>query len=153
MSTTSIRSLIDEKYEMDANVSFLLKDTRYCNSPNLQQFFRSKEGRDMAKRLYWFKEKDGLRIIRFEGNLWFATLGWRVRLGNDTGFAGVEIARVARLGRRAKTGYPDWQKGGDYEDVTDWFWEKYKEAGIVAFPEIWGVRIPAVLKHAEAHQI
>jgi len=52
---------------------------------------------------------------------------------------------------KTKTGYPSWQKGGDYEIVTDWFWSKYKERGIISIPEIWHRTIPADLTHKEHH--
>lgn len=126
------------------NVKYLLHDTRNCKSNNLQNFFRSYNGRKMANQL---------EVIRFEGKLWFATLGWRVCEGNDTGFAGVRVLEAACKGGKAHSCYPSWQKGRDYEIVTDWFWSKYKEDGMIAIPEIWGKTRPKELKHAEFHTI
>jgi len=126
---------------INEDIKFLLADKRNCKSNNLQQFFRGKEGRKIANRLH---------VIRFEGELYFATLGWLAR-GKENGFAGVMVRRVACYGSKAKTGYPSWQKGGDYEDVTEWFWSKYREQGMVSIPEIWHIKIPKQLSHAELH--
>ena len=124
------------------NVQFVLNDKRNCRSNNMQKFFRSQQGRHMANHL---------EVIRFDKKLWFATLGWRVCEGNDTGFAGVRVKEVACQGAKAQSGYPSWQKGGDYEIVTDWFWDKYKEDGMISIPEIWGNTRPKQLKHSESH--
>ncbi len=139
--------------DKNQNIEFLLKDNRLCKSLNLQAFFRTEKGRKMATHLGWFKETDGMRIIRFEGELWFVTLGWMASSGQENGFAGVRVKEAARRGAKATTGYPSWQKGGDYEDVTDWFWDRYKEQGIVSLPEIWNIAIPATKKHSELHTI
>ncbi len=138
---------------INENVAFLLADTRLCKSPNLQAFFRSHKGRRMAKHLGWCRENDGLHVIRFEGELWFATLGHLAPGGKENGFAGVSVRKVACYGAKADTGYPTWQKGGDYEDVTQWFWNLYRERGVVSIPEIWHVEIPLPKKHAEMHYV
>lgn len=126
------------------NILFLLADNRNCKSNNMQRFFRGRTGKRMANQL---------EVIRFEGALWFVTLGWLVRIGNETGFAGVRVVEVACQGVKATTGYPDWQKGNDYEIVTDWFWGKYRERGMVSIPEIWHIEVPKELTHRELHTI
>lgn len=130
------------------NILFLLKDERLCKSKNMQAFFRTDEGKKMSNHL---------EVIRWhkDGALWFAILGFLVRIGNENGFAGVEVRRAAAMGAEAKKyiGYPSAQKGGDYDIVTDWFWDKYRERGVVSLPEIWNVKIPLQLTHAESHQL
>jgi len=129
------------------DIQFLLNDTRNCKSNNLQKFFRTHKGRRLVKHL-------GMEIIRTtKGELWFATLGWLVQPGIETGYAGVMVREVACWGAKSSTGYPVQQTGSDYEVVTDWFWEKYRERGVVAIPEIWNIKIPPQIKHAEAHYL
>lgn len=127
------------------HIKRVITDERLCKSNNMQKFFRSQTGRKMANYL---------EVIRFEGVLYFATLGWLAR-GEENGFAGVRVVEVACQGAKAKTGYPSWQKGGDYEIVTDWFWSNYWHYGMVALPEIWRQfkNIPKQLTHAELHTI
>ena len=62
------------------NVKYLLQDQRLCKSPKLQEFFRSETGRRMSNYL---------EVIRFEGHLWFVTLGWLVSEGKENGFGEV----------------------------------------------------------------
>lgn len=138
---------------LNEDIEFLLADNRPCSSPNLKSFFSSKKGREMASWLHWQNDFDGLRVIRFEGELWFVTLGWLSASGKEDGFVGVKVREVACYGRKADTGYPSWQKGGDYEDVTDWFWGKYRERGTVALPEIWHIDIPREVSHREMSTI
>lgn len=122
------------------NIERILKDTRFYRSQNMQKFFRKTRNRA-------YKE-----VIRFEGDLWFVSLGWLVK-GKENGFAGVRVMRVACYGGKAETGYPAWQKGGDYEVVTDWFFEKYFKSGMYGHYEIWRRKHPQPLSHAESHTI
>ena len=117
-------------------IQFVLNDNRLCSSPNLKKFFKKK-----INQVY-------NRVIRFNGRLWFAMLGWDP---DGKGFAGVKVAEVACLGNKAKTGYPVPQNPGMWEDVTEWFWEKYQERGRVSLPEVWHIPIPPQLTHAELH--
>lgn len=87
------------------NVLFLLKDERGVRSPNLQAFFKTKNGKKMANHLEvirWKKDHD---------RLWFVTLGWLVTIGNEKGFAGVSVIEVACKGKNATTSYPIEQTG------------------------------------------
>lgn len=127
-------------------LDFVINDQRNCRSYNIQAYFKKKEN------------QHNIQVIRFEGQLWFVTLGWRIGLRkngtwDDSGFAGVRVVEVACQGVKAKSGYPSWQKGGDYEIVTDWFWQEYMEAGIIAFPDIWHINMPPKLTSREAHCI
>ena len=130
---------------MNENFKFLLNDKRNCASHNLKQFFKYQFNKT-RNDLDW-------RVIRWNGELWFATLGWLVTIGNENGFAGARVKEAACYGKKATTGYPNAQTGGDYQDVTDWFWDKYRERGVVSLPEIWHIKIPKQLKHAEYHTI
>ena len=126
------------------NIEFLLQDKRNCRSDNLKKFFRNKDNKRLSE--HW-------KVIRFEEELWFVTLGWLTYGGKENGFAGVKVKKVACYGAKAESCYPSWQKGGDYEDVTDWFWSKYRERGIISIPEIWHREIPKELTHKEHHTI
>lgn len=119
-------------------INFVLQDQRNYRSRNMQQFFRNKNN-----RISW-------RVIRFEDQLWFASIGWAP---DETGFAGVRVVEVACQGSRAKSGYPNWQRPDDWLDVTKWFWQEYKEAGVVSFPDIWHIKIPPPVTSKEAHTI
>jgi hypothetical protein len=127
-----------------SNIEFLLSDTRNCRSRNMIRFFSVPRNHSYAE------------VIRFDGDLWFAMLGWRTGVdkdGNrkDNGFAGVRVVTVACYGLKAKTVYPGWQKGDDYEIVTDWFWQTYREQGIIGFPEIWHIKPAPQRTHKELH--
>ena len=127
------------------NIEFLLQDDRNCRSDNMKKFFSNKRNQHNSE------------VIRFEGQLWFVSLGWRIGIkkdgtADDTGFAGVRVVEVACQGNKATTCYPSRQRGGDYEIVTDWFWDKYRERGIISIPEVWHRVIPAELTHKEHHQ-
>lgn len=126
------------------DVLFLLADKRNSRSGNLQKFFRSYNGRKMANHL---------EVIRWnhDGRLYFATLGWLVGIGNETGFAGCTVIHAACFGGKATTGYPSIQKGNDYQIVTRWFWDKYREDGIASIPEVWHIYREPALSHAEKH--
>jgi hypothetical protein len=131
---------------INENIEFLLKDNRNCASKNLKEFFR-KEIKDKPNSAHMWQ------VIRWKGELWFATLGWRVTEGKDDGFAGVSVKSVACFGKKAFQGYPSSQTGGDYDDVTEWFWDKYRERGMISIPEIWHITLPKQLKHSESHTI
>jgi len=124
---------------MDNNelIDFILNDNRNCRSRNMQAFFRNKRNRHQTS------------VIRFEEQLWFVSFGWPP--GDN--FSGVRVVEVACQGMQATSGYPYRQKPGSWTDVTDWFWKEYKEAGVVAFPEIWHIKLPVSLLHKEAHSI
>ena len=130
----------------NVNIQMLLTDQRNCASPNMKEYFRT----DRALRI-----ANWLEIIRWDkdGELWFVTLGWLVKEGKEDGFAGVKVREVACFGKKATTGYPNSQTGGDYEVVTDWFWKKYWEQGMMSIPEIWHIEIPRQRTHAEAHYV
>jgi hypothetical protein len=119
-------------------IAFIQADQRNCRSNNMQKFFRNSKNWDLT------------HVIRFEGQLWFASIGWDP---DESGFAGVKVREVACYGTKAKTGYPSWQKPGSWTDVSEWFWQEYKEAGVVAFPDIWHIKIPALVTSKEAHMI
>lgn len=123
--------------EASDNIKFLLKDTRLCRSDNMIRFFKKEKN-----RLY-------SSVIRFEGKLWFAMLGW----DDGNGFAGVKVLTVACFGSKAETGYPSWQYQKKWEDVTDWFWNKYRERGIVSIPEIWNRYDKKSPTSKEAHSV
>lgn len=119
-------------------IKFLLSDDRNCRSDNMKKFFKNPDN------------QINCNVIRFEGKLWFASLGW----DNDgKGFAGVRVMEVACQGNKAKTGYPSWQHPDKWHDVTEWFWGKYMERGIISIPEIWNRVIPRELSFAELHTI
>jgi hypothetical protein len=125
-------------------IEFVLNDQRLCRSKNMQEFFKNKENQNE-----W-------HVIRFEGQLWFVSLGWRVGLRkdgtwDDNGFAGVRVREVACQGKKARSGYPSWQGNNKYVDVTEWFWHEYMEAGVVGFPDIWHIKMPPKLTSREAH--
>lgn len=96
-----------------------------------------------------------LEVIRwdYDNRLYFVTLGWPVRKGNEAGFAGCTVIHAACYGGKANTGYPVNQTGNDYEIVTRWFWDKYREDGMVAIPEVWRLYREPALTHAEKHTI
>lgn len=119
-------------------IQFILADQRNCRSRNMQKFFRNKRNRHLT------------HVIRFEGQLWFASLKWPP---DETGFAGVRVVEVACQGSGAKSCYPSWQQPENWTDVTEWFWQEYKEAGVVSFPDIWHIKIPPPVTSKEAHMI
>lgn len=123
---------------MDKNIKYLLADKRNCRSQNMIKFFKNKDHQHYD------------HVIRFEGKLWFASLGWDP---DEKGFAGVSVVEVACQGNKANTCYPSWQHPSKWHDVTDWFWEKYRERGIISIPEVWHRKIPRPLTSKEAHCI
>lgn len=125
------------KAVVDDNIYFVLKDERLCRSNNMQKFFK--------------KERNKIynRVIRFEGKLWFATM-WDEDEGD---FSGVKVVEVACYGNKAETRYPSWQSPDKWHDVTDWFWSKYRERGMVSIPEIWHLHDKKSPTSKEAHSI
>lgn len=109
-------------------IPFVLQDQRNCRSRNMQKFFRDKKNKHLT------------HVVMFDGRPWFASLGWDP---DESGFAGVKVLEVACQGAKAKPGYPSWQKPGSWTDITESFWDKYQKNGIIAFPEIWHIKIPA----------
>ena len=122
-------------------LDFVRSDMRMCRSKYLIKFF-SKD-----------QNKHRTEVIIFEKELWFVSLGWCVTFDVHTGFAGCEVRMAASYGAKAKSGYPSKQKGNDYEIVTDWFLNLYKEKGVVGFPNIWRIKEPKKQTSKEAHYI
>lgn len=111
-------------------LDFVRNDKRMCRSKNLIKFFSND------------KNKHYTEVIIFQKELWFVSLGWCVTFDVHTGFAGCKVRMAASYGNKAKSCYPSSQKGNDYEIVTDWFWNLYKEKGVVGFPDIWRIKEP-----------
>ena len=123
---------------MVEHIDYVLKDTRNCRSNNLQKFFGRKNNRNFYDS-----------VIRCDGRYYFACTQSMPHF-----WVGAKVIEVACYG--AKAGCAEWfnLRGKPIEDVTQWFWSKYKELGMYSIPEVWSNKsIPPVLSHSEAHTI
>ena len=123
-----------------SNVEFILKKTHPKYSVNIRKWFTRIRNRHYCSVVLFDLHNNGYP------QMWFASTDW----GNEKNpeFAGVRVVEVASRGLAAKTCFPVPQKGR-WTDITEEFWNKYRDNGKLSFPEIWHIEIPETKTHKE----